>query len=47
MRNRIAGYLNAYDKGPKAVEKFHDYHDVCKGKMTTEEYKKKWGKCFG
>ncbi len=41
MSNRLKSYLRAIEEG--TVPKYHNYHDVQHGRMTVEDYIKKWG----
>jgi len=41
MRNRVNGYLAALEKNE--LTKYHDKHDVLKGRMRHHDYVVKWG----
>ena len=41
MSKRLENYLRAIENG--TTEKYHDYMDVYKRRMTREDYEKKWG----
>lgn len=45
MNKRLDGYFRALEDG--TLERYHDYHDVHKGKLSVDDYERKHGRYTG